>query len=363
MRKWIIFLLMYSSVMLWFACSDMSTEPQASGDEIVNGVNVTQLFAPPSQSEIDAVFSEWSTRDVSVQDLEIVAVDSIDLGPSPATVKVVSHSVAGVKHYGAVVSPLNRDPGSLPVIVWSHGGDQGENASLTLGFFPLVLGSIVDSAVYVMPSFRSEPLTVDGVTYLSEGPASPWDFDVDDGLALLNVALDIEPAADPERIGLIGFSRGAGVGLLMAVRDPRIDAVVEFFGPTDWFGEFVQEVTIEALEGNPRDLPGSDYINDNFVTPLLNGASTVADIRPELVRRSPVYWADRLPNLQVHHGTADSVVYVSQGERLIDIMSNQLGRSAPEFEGYLYEGAGHNPFVMPGSLDRSVEFFRRLRNQ
>ncbi len=213
--------------------------------------------------------------------------------------------------------------------------------------------------MYVAPSFRSEPLTFNTLQYVSGGDPSPWDRDVDDALALLNATLETTPEADPARIGVLGFSRGACVGLLMAIRDPRIDLVVEFFGPTDFFGPFVQEVVEEALRGQPRDLPGLDYLNRTFLQPLKSGELTIEDVRPELLRRSPVYFASHLPQVQVHHGTADDVVPVGEAQRLIEVMQ-QLGRAPPEFEYYLYFGGGHNPLELPGSIQRALAFLGRL---
>jgi dipeptidyl aminopeptidase/acylaminoacyl peptidase len=182
---------------------------------------------------------------------------------------------------------------------------------------------------------------------------------VDDALSLLEVALATTPAADPGRIGVLGFSRGANVALLMSIRDPRIDAVVEFFGPTDFFGPFVREVVEDALEGQIRDLPGVAYLNQAFIQPLKNGSVTPSQVRLELLRRSPVYFADRLPDVQVHHGTADTVVPVGEAERLIEVVA-ALGRSAPGFEGFIYQGGTHNPLALPGSLPRTREFLSRL---
>jgi len=51
-------------------------------------------------------------------------------------------------------------------------------------------------------------------------------------------------SADPERIGLIGFSLGAYLALSLAVEDKRIKAVVDFFGGMpDYF--------VERLDGMP----------------------------------------------------------------------------------------------------------------
>ena len=341
-------------VLAFSACGD-GTGP----DRIVAGVDLDELFAAPTAGEIAAVSAEWGTRDVSARGVEIVQSDTVTAGTvTQVAVRVVAHSVAGARHYGAVGVPSGASPASLPLLVVGHGGDEGidiDDALLLLGFG---LGSAADDFVFVVPSFRSEPLTFQGAEYRSGGSPSPWDWDVDDALALLRVAREITPEADTSRIGVVGFSRGAGVGLLMAIRDPQIDAVVEFFGPTDFFGTFVQDVVEEALLGMPRNLPGLADLDAQFIQPLKRGELTIQDVRPELIRRSTVYFVDRLPQVQLHHGTADSTVPVSQAERLIEVMQD-AGRQAPGFESFLYPGGGHNPLTLFGSLDRTVAFLRR----
>ena len=114
----------------------------------------------------------------------------------------------------------------------------------------------------------------------------------------LSVALEQAPELDEERVAILGLSRGGGVGLLTAARDKRIKAVVEFFGPTDLFGEYALEIFEEALEGELRDLPGLDYMNENVIVPWKEGALSNAAARLELVRRSAVYFVGDLPPVQ-----------------------------------------------------------------
>jgi dipeptidyl aminopeptidase/acylaminoacyl peptidase len=258
------------------------------------------------------------------------------------------------------VVPAGAQPGSLPLLIYGHGGDNGEDLDQILQLLPLFLPGEVEEFVIVVPSFRSERLVFDGTTYISEGPASPWDRDVDDALALLNVVAATTPAADMGRVGVLGFSRGACVGLLMAIRDARIDLVVEFFGPTDFFGPFVRQVTREALLGTLRPLPGLDYLNDTVIQPLRNGQITMGEARLEILRRSPAHFASLLPDVQVHHGTDDPTVPVGEAERLIEVML-LLGRGQPEFESYLYPGGVHDPLSLPGSLMRTLAFLDRLK--
>ncbi len=158
-------------------------------------------------------------------------------------------------------------------------------------------------------------------------------------------------------MAIVGFSRGGGVGLLTAARDPRIDAVVEFFGPTDLFDEYAREIFEEALEGELRDLPGLDYLNETVILPWQRGVLSDAEARFEILRRSAVYFVDRLPPVQLHHGTADEVVAVSQAERLIEAM-RAAGKTEEDFEWPIYPSGGHDVFALPGAPLRAVEFLR-----
>lgn len=350
-------LLLFFLALLLAGC-ELAASPDA--ERVVAGVDLDVLFEPASVAEMAQVEAEWASRDVSPVDVQILQTTSTTIAGVSVEVRIVGHLVDGVRHYGAVVTPVGFGAGEAPVLVYAHGGDSGLNMNDAIGIFEL-FPQVVSEFVIVMPSFRDEPLQFGGQTWMSDGPASPWDRDVDDALALVNVALDIEPAADASRMGVLGFSRGGAVGMLMALRDDRIDGVVDFFGPTDFFGPFVQEVFTEALLGSPRDLPGLDVLNERFVAPLAAGELTIDEVRLELVRRSPVLWARDLPRLQVHHGVADAIVPVSQTEHLMDAME-AIGRTAPSFEAFIYEGpdAGHHPLFLPGSLVLARTFVLEL---
>lgn len=336
------------------ACSDAA----APDDRHAASVDLDALFAAPSAAERSAVEEDWASRDPTAADIQVVHDTTATVDTLDVRIRVVSHSVDGIVHYGAIlVGEALSEP--VPTLVYAHGGEDGAAVGDVLSLFPF-LDDAAAGFVWVIPSFRSEPLELGADRWRSDGPPSPWDRDVDDALALLEVAFEIEPFADSTRVGVLGFSRGAGVGLLMGVRDPRIDRVVEFFGPTDFFGPFVQDVVEEALLGSPRDLPGLAFLNEAYLQPLARGELTIAEVRSQLVRRSAVLFADRLPALQVHHSTADAVVDVSQARSLIDALI-ALGRGEPDFEWYLYEDGGHNPLTLGGSVARTVDFLEALR--
>lgn len=339
-----------SVLLLAAACSD-STRPED------RGVDLDRLFAPATEAEVAHVRGEWATRTAEAIDVRQEASGPFPIAGVPGRLRILSHRVDGERHYGAVVVAEGATARSLPVLVYAHGGDSGVSVE-ELALLFLALGEGASGFVWVVPSFRSEPLRSGTRVFLSEGEPSPWDRDVDDALSLLTVALQEEPAADPERIAVLGLSRGGGVGLLMGARDPRVKAVVSFFGPTDFFDPWMREIAEEALQGRPRDLPGLAWFDRTYLQPLRRGEVSLDAVRRELIRRSPALFAPSLPAVQIHHGTADPVVAFSQAERL-DTVMRELGRGEPSYQFFAYPGGGHSPLGLTGSIERTAAFLIR----
>lgn len=347
------------ALLCWIpALAGCHDDPTGPGERTVEGVDLDALFAPPTEAERQEILADWATREPQVAGIREEAALEVTLGGEPGTLRIVSHLVDGHRHVGGVMAPDGAPPGSLPVLVYAHGGDGGTSAS-ELRLIALAMDDLADDVVLVAPAFRSEPFGFEGEELVAGGEPSPWDRDVDDVLALIRVAGEMTPAADTTRVGVLGFSRGGGVALLMGIRDPLVDRVVAFFGPTDFFSPWVRDVTEEALRGTLRDLPGLRFLDREFIQPLKDGALSIADVRPEMVRRSAVLFAPRLPALQLHHGLDDEIVPVEQAERLMAVMQ-ELDRPADEFQAFLYEGGRHDPFTLSGSIPRAVEFLEPL---
>lgn len=316
------------------------------------------LFASPSQAEIDAISADWAARDYSAASVRVELSEALSLSGTAATLRVVSHVVAGERHYGAIVVPDGAPDESLHLVSYLHGGDNGTSLN-DLQFVGSALGELTDSFVYVVPSFRSEPLRHGSRTWVSEGAPSLWDYDVDDAMALVSVAFGMTPEAEPGSYSIIGGSRGAGVALLVGARDERVERLVAFFGPTDFFDEWVREIVREAALRMPRQLTGVAHLDSTIIQPFIRGEMTRAGARLELVRRSPVLYAADLPSVQLHHGVLDEVVAVSQAESLIRTME-ELGREPPDFEAYIYDDGGHDYFTLQMAVERAVEFISRV---
>lgn len=306
------------------------------------------LFAPPTPAEMAAVRAEWERRDTGVHGWR-VEWQSAEAGRRTL---VVSHLVDGFRHYGLVRVPAAG--ARRPVLVVAHGGDDG---AARWQFFRE--GPLSEEWVQVVPSFRSERLYASATRwYQSEGPPSPWDRDVDDALALLNGVLAHLPEADGGRVAALGRSRGAGVALLMAARDPRIRAVVNFSGPTDFFLPEVRSLAGRALRTRLPRLPGAGYLADSVLFALRDGRIPLPRARLELLRRSPAWFAAQLPPTQTHHGSADDEVPVAHGERLATALRS-VGPAGSAWEFHRYPDGGHRPGSLHGSRPRAEAFLRR----
>lgn len=315
------------------------------------------LFMPATDAEIGTVRADWAARDVSVVGARVELEGPLDLVGTPTVLRIVSHTVGGSRHYGAIIVPDGAEERSLPILAYLHGGENGVSIGDII-IAAIALGDLRDRFVYVIPSFRSEPLEYGDSTWVSEGPSSHWNYDVDDVLALLNLAIETIPEARPDSINMFGGSRGGGVALLAGVRDERIARIVTFFGPTYFFDDWVREIVREAALRMPRRLTGVAHLDSTVVQPYIRGDLTRSETRLELVRRSSALWAADLPSVQLHHGTIDATVSVSQARALIERME-ALGRGAPDFEAFIYEGGGHDVLGLDEAIPRAVEFLAR----
>ncbi len=316
-------------------------------------VDVDALFAEPSLGERNAVLADWAARDVAVHDY---VLEGQAFYPDNSTLMVVSHTLSGERHYGAIrIPPGTYEPDSLPVLIKTHGGGEGTG---DFAFSPS--GIIGDYFIQVLPTFRGEPLYITigplvGI-YQSEGHSNAYDTDADDTIALLSVCLENVEAADETRIAIAGGSRGGGTALRAKVRDDRILAAVSFAAATDFFAGHVKAAVIAHLLDSefPGTNPVENGVIEEVVDPILQGEMSIEAGRRLMLLGSPAYFVEYLPRVQVHHGALDLIVPVEQGDSLQNQM-NLAGITAPDYEYFRYETGTHDTSTYTGYTVKYLE--------
>lgn len=361
--------------LLAFVAACDSASPPPTPPPAPQALSIAQLQAPVTAAEVDAVVADWQQRDTDARDVRVEGTASVTLGSVSMTATVYSHAVAGVRHVGAVLVPTALTaPASAPVLVYTKGGYtgpggfEGPPVELIAGRLP---GEPLRSQlVYVVPAYRSERISVGGTVYTAGGTVSIGDYDVDDTMALLSVALQRVPQADPSRVAVVGESRGGLVALAMGARDPRVDLVVDAFGPTDFrlaFGgiddaTFLGSVRATlAAPDDPANLITRALLPLDALTAEPDGSVTItADglqrLRLTLARTAPRAYVARLPRTEVHHGTGDTVASVEYSRALRDAFA-AAGRpsGSGSFTYYEYPGGQHDVTTLDGYFARVAD--------
>ena len=135
--------------------------------------------------------------------------------------------------------------------------------------------------------------------------------------------------------------------MLTGIRDKRINCVVNWAGPTDWFyamgtnGWTEQELWGEALRtrSNTQQTGGQNV--ERFLKRAIEGKADLNDVRHRMIASSPLYFAHRLPRSQHHYGIDDPFVPVRNGRELD---AHFRGRKIPptHYKTFFYPGEGHD---------------------
>jgi dienelactone hydrolase len=224
----------------------------------------------------------------------------------------------GIRVTAQVFVPSTVDP-PYPVIILLHGGRTQSAYEPGDGTQQHAIYLARAGYLTIAPDYRSYNDT--------EGSGSPlkipWSVDV---LNLLE-ALPTYPEADESRVGVLGHSRGGGVGSYLAVLSPRFPNLkamsfynsLSFDQTTNWeqyryvFGATWPEQDAEVV-GYPEDNPqGYDAV-------------------------SPINYLSRVDvPVHIHHGGADTITPLTWAQDL----AQQLDALNKTYAFYCYDGAGH----------------------
>jgi carboxymethylenebutenolidase len=191
---------------------------------------------------------------------------------------------------------LPKEPGRFPAVIALHG-----SGGIREGWVerPASLMAGRGYSVFVVHYFERT-----GTVWADHGTTrqnfSEWMRTVGDAITFASQ----QPSVDGSRIGLLGFSLGAYLALSVASVEPRVKAVVEFFG------------------GLPEELHGFTH----------------------------------MPPVLILHGEQDRVVPVSEATRLQQL----LERAGTPYEIRLYPSAGHgfNGLQLLDAGQRTIQFLQ-----
>lgn len=185
----------------------------------------------------------------------------------------------GLKVNGLLVQPKKK--GKYPAIIYNRGGNRNFGA-LLIAHGAITLGEIAKEGYVVIASqYRGNAG--------SEGKEEFGGKDVNDITILPEVLKEIE-AADTEKVGMYGWSRGGMMTYIALTKTEKIKAVVVGGGISD---------QSSSIEDRPE-------METNVLSELI--PNYAENKEAELEKRSAIKWVDRFPKdvpILMLHGNSD----------------------------------------------------------
>ena len=237
--------------------------------------------------------------------------------------------------------PAQTNP-PLPLIIWVHGGAWRAGSK--------------DNCPAVR--FVAQGYAVASVNYrLSQHAVFPAQIEDCKAAVRWLRAHAKDYGLDPNRFGAWGSSAGGHlVALLGTTGDvkefdagsnleisSRVQAVVDFFGPTDLLRMAAQSGSNSRMDHNASDSPESQLIG-----------GTLQENKEKAAKASPITYVTRDdPPMLLVHGDADPLVPFQQSEELYQA----LRKAGVEATLYLVKGGGHGDRFGPEVPEQVDKFF------
>jgi dipeptidyl aminopeptidase/acylaminoacyl peptidase len=272
---------------------------------------------------LDALAKAIDDVSFFVQLADVAEVDKWRItGPPPANVKnpQLTGATNPVKFYTYTFVPKNRRPGQkLPLLLLPHGG---VHADFTTYHVHILRELMAQGYVVVAPDYR-------GSTGYGSGFYRLIDYggrEVGDCHAAVLWALDNFDFVDRGRVGLVGWSHGGLIVLMLAFQHPELYRCCFAGNPVS---DLVQRMGYS-----------DDEYRALFSAPYHIGKTAEQDLK-EYQDRSPAWHVDELKiPLRIHTNTNDEDVRYTEVQHLVEALKAAGGK----FEYHLYEDApgGHS---------------------
>ena len=302
---------------------DKATEYPVVSDP---GIAIEDLFKPPTVDEIHAVIKDWESKDFTPKQVQIVHIEQQSNGDS---IKVISHYVNGQKHYGIIRIPASINTKKAPILLGLQGGGADIDVLESAFLYRMSSGmcrDVLDNYITIAPSFRGDIVRGKDFCFRSEGyTGDVWLGAAEDAVSFFEVVKAMYSKGDSTKVLALGVSRGATVALIIGALTQKLDYIISIS----------THVNFNNIDVFRNERVGTDYPRI-FFTPK----TTPENIRKRLIASSPYYFAERIPNFEIHQGTEDTQTTVFHakllGQRLLEV-----GKNDSTFKIHYYEGQGH----------------------
>jgi predicted esterase len=289
------------------------------------GISISELLQPPTREEITVIREEWKSKHFTPNNTRIEYEERNENGDS---IKVISHDINGLKHYGLIRIPAGLKPASAPILLVLHGGGSGIDVLEPDLLYRIASGScrdVLNNYVVIAPSFRGDIVRGKKFCFRSEGyTGDVWAGATEDAAFFLEAVKKVYKKDQECKTLAIGISRGATVALILSGLTDKITHTIAISTHTDFLNEDVFK----------NERVGSDF-SRIFFTPR----DAPENIRKKILTSSPIYFAEYIPSFEIHHGTADHLTTVRHSTALQHRLKELKRDSTARF--HFYEGKGH----------------------
>lgn len=289
------------------------------------GVSISELLKPPSNEEIAVIQEEWNTKDFTSRNIRIEYAERNRNGDS---IKVISHDVNGLKHYGLIRIPAGLRTNSAPILLVLHGGGSNIDVLQTDELYRIANGScrnILNSYMVIAPSFRGDIVRGENFCFRSEGyTGDVWAGATEDAAFFLEAVKKLYKKDQEGKTIAIGISRGATVALLLSGLTNKVTHTIAISTHTDFLNE---------------DVFKNERVGGDFARIFFTPRDTPENVRKKILMSSPMYFAEHIPSLEIHQGTTDHLTTVRHARALEQRLKKMKRDSTAQF--YFYEGKRH----------------------
>ena len=289
------------------------------------GIPISELLRSPVKEEIAVIRDEWKNRDFTPQDIHTEYAERTGNGDS---IKVISHYINGLKHYGLIRIPAGLKTQSAPILLVLHGGGSSIDVLETDLLYRIASGScrdVLSDYIVIAPSFRGDIVRGENFCFRSEGyTGDVWAGAAEDAAFFLEAVKKLYKKDEGSRTLAMGISRGATVALILSGLTDKITHVIAISTHTNFLNE---------------DVFRNEAVGRDFAKVFFTPRDSPENVRKKILTSSPMYFAEHIPSFEIHQGTTDHLTTVRHARALELRLKELKSDSTARF--YFYDGKGH----------------------